>query len=145
MRKRLFVSRLLTTFITMTAIGTAAYGQAIDLTGTWELRVNDVQRSFCDGSVVRESVILQISITQDAADAVKITIPGDMEEQIFLGRTSNHFLAAESADLDQTTVLTGNVSNDGRRVSGTLVFFDKHPCPEAETGASRYRMVRVTP
>jgi hypothetical protein len=114
------------------------------LTGTWELRVNDVQRSFCDGSVVRESVILEINIIQ-VDDAVTITIPGDLEDLVFLGRTSNHFLAAESADSDQTTVLTGNVSNHGTRVSGTLVFFDKHMCPEAETGASRYRMIRVTP
>ena len=61
----------------------------------------------------------------------------------FQGRTSNFFLALESNTAEATTVINGTVSPDANRITGTLVFYDKGACPDAETGSARYQMTRI--
>jgi hypothetical protein len=134
-------------FFVLIAIGNAVNAQQVDtpydLTGTWILRAIDVQRSFCDGSIMRDKVELEVDIIQSESD-ITLVFVDDLEEQIFEGRTSNYFIGAESNDESQVTVLSGKISKHANLIVGTIVFFDKHECPEAETGAARFRLVRTS-
>ena len=112
---------------------------AYDLTGTWILAGNDVQNSFCDGSSSVEPVVTPVIVVQNGETTVMV-VPG---ESFLTGRTANRFVAVEEIDENATTVLTGTVLENADRITGTLVFFDKHACPEAETGQTRFVMFRV--
>ena len=107
-------------------------------------RAIDVQRSFCDGSISREDIEIEISIIQ-AGDEITMVFPDEPEDQIFEGRTSKYFIGAESNEESQVTVLSGGISQNANSIFGTIVFFDKHECPDAETGSARYVIYRNGP
>lgn len=147
MKKRLLISLFLTVLISIFVLGNTVNADQVnpqyDLTGTWTLRALDVQRSFCDGSVSREKIEFEISLTQ-SGDEITMVFPDEPDDQIFEGRTSNYFIGAESNDQWQVTVLSGRISQNANRIFGTIVFFDKHECPDAETGSARYLLYRTT-
>jgi hypothetical protein len=147
MKTRLLTSLLLialtSLFISGNAVNADQVNTPYDLTGTWVWRALDVQRSFCDGSVSREPVEFEINIIQ-SGDEITMVIPDEPDIQIFEGRTSNHSIGVESNDQWQVTVLSGRVSQDANKIFGNIVFFDKHECPDAETGWARYVLSRIT-
>ena len=125
----------LSLLLSTTAVAQVAY----DLTGAWLLVGRDVQQSFCNGTVSQEMISVVVRVEQ-IGESVTMVIPG---QNAFTGRTSGNFVAVEEVRADATTVLTGAVSVDANRITGTLVFFDKHPCPDAETGQAKFALIRV--
>jgi hypothetical protein len=119
-----------------------AGGPAYDLTGTWRYSALDVQQSFCDGSSSQEPVTGIVLITQ-AGEFITLTFPDPPESQVLEGRTSSFFLAAELNTADQATILSGTVAASANRINGSLLFFDRHPCPDAETGSARFVLTRL--
>ena len=107
-----------------------------DLTGDWIGTGKDVQKPFCGGDTTKEEGEIEVSIVQ-SGDDVTMIIPDDSDEQILFGRTSNHFIAVESSDQNQVTVFSGNVTEDANKIIGNIIFFDKHACPDAETGKNK--------
>ncbi|MBW2194581.1 MAG: hypothetical protein JRF37_03145 [Deltaproteobacteria bacterium] len=114
-----------------------------NLSGTWKLRVVDVQRSFCNSSVQKKRKVLNIEIVQEGEQLTIIILNGP-DDQVLEGRTSNFLISAWDSDEDQVTVLLGKVSKKGNRINGHITFSDKHDCPEAEAGTSKFRARRVT-
>jgi hypothetical protein len=147
MKTRLLTSLLLialtSLFISGNAVNADQVNTPYDLTGTWVSRLLDVQRSFCDGSVSREMVEIEINIVQ-SGDEITMVFLDESDAQIFEGRTSNYSIGVESNDQWQVTVLSGRVSQDANKIFGNIVFFDKHECPDAETGWARYVLSRIT-
>jgi hypothetical protein len=139
-RSRFAASLAFTCLIMVT--GSVHAGPAYDLTGTWRLVALDLQQSFCDGSSSQEVVATPVSVTQ-TDDLVTLTIPDPPDNQILMGRTSSFFIGADSNTADQISVLSGAVDPDANRISGNLVFYDKHGCPDAETGSARFIMTRL--
>jgi len=148
MRTRLLTSFLLIAltfiFVSGNVVNAEQVNTPYDLTGTWTMRATDVQYSFCDGSISREKVEIEINIIQ-LGDEIAMFFPDEPDDQIFEGRTSNYFIGAKSDDQWQTTALSGRVSQDTNKIRSKIVFFDKHECPEAETGWARYVMHRTIP
>ena len=132
-------SKLAVVALSLLLSTTASAQPAYDLTGAWLLIGNDVQQSFCDGSSSQELIAVLALVEQDG-ESVTMTIA---DENVLTGRTSGFFVAVEELGADASTVLTGAVSADANWITGTLVFFDKHPCPDAETGQTRFVLIRI--
>lgn len=146
MKTRLRTSIMLVAFIFLFGFATAVHAEQVtppyDLSGTWVLRAVSVDRSFCDGSFSREMADIEISIIQ-SGDEISMAFSDETDDQIFVGRTSNYLIGAESNDSWQVTVLTGKIAQNASRIVGSIVFFDKHECPDAETGWARYVMNKI--
>jgi len=141
-------SRLVLMLSTLTCLLVAAGsahaqgGPPYDLTGTWRFVALDTQQSFCDGSSSQEVVSGPVLITQ-ADEFLSLTFPDPPNNQVFEGRTSSFFIGAENNTAEAITVLTGTITQDANRISGNLVFYDRNPCPDAETGSARFILIRV--
>jgi len=148
MKARRFVSLLLVILTYILVSGSVVMaGPAsgpYDLTGTWQFQARDVERSFCDGALYRESIKMEVEVTQNLEELTMI-FPDDPEPQTFFGRTSKYVIGAESVDGDQTTVLSGRISQTGDKISGKIAFFDKNECPDAETGYASFAMTKISP
>ncbi len=129
----------LISFFLLTNPARAEDGLGYDLSGKWVFRGLDVQCSFCDGSSWGENVEFDISISQ-TGDEIRMVFGGD----VFEGRTSGYFLGAEIIGQTATTVITGRVSEDADKVTGSIVFYDKNECPNAETGSAEYVLYRAS-
>ena len=82
---------------------------------------------------------LNATVTQ-SGETVNIDLAG---ENVLSGRTSEGYVAAEEVTNTASTLFSGRVLDGSNAITGTVVFFDKHACPEAETGQSRVLMIRT--
>jgi hypothetical protein len=135
----------LSLFVATAALAAAAAdagAPTYDLSGTWRLNAVNIERSFCDGSSSQTPQTGIVLITQSGED-LTLTLLDPPDNQVFQGRTSSFFLGVEQDTGDAVTVITGSISPDATRINGSLVFLDRHPCPEAETGSATFRLTRI--
>ena len=99
--------------------------------------IRSEEQSFCDGSVSKENIAIEIPIVQ-TGDNITITFPDDPEDQVFEGRSSNRSVGAWDYDGNQITILSASISDDYNSMRGYITFSDKHECPNAETGTAQF-------
>jgi hypothetical protein len=114
-----------------------------DLSGTWKLVIHDAQRSFCDCAVRSEKTTLEMEIVQ-VCNHLTIMLRDNLDDQVLEGRTADSFIGAWDHNDNHVTVLSGRVSQDGKRVRGYMTFCDGRDRQGADTGTAEFVAERVS-
>jgi hypothetical protein len=78
-----------------------------------------------------------------AGEDLTLTLLDPRDNQVFQGRTSSFVLGLEQDTAESITVITGSISADATRINGSLVFVDRHSCPDADAGTVSFKLTRI--
>ena len=107
------------------------------LNTNWMFCIRSEEKSFCDDSVSKENIAMEIPIVQ-TGDNITITFPNVPEDQVLEGRSSNRSVGAWDHDGNQITILSAIISDDYNKMCGHITFSDIHECPDAGTGTAQF-------